>query len=47
MIEFLGKWIEGIAISVIIASIFEMLLPDGNIKKYVKMITLCFLQQTI
>ena len=38
MIEFLRKWIEGIAITVIIASIFEMLLPNGNIKKYVKML---------
>ena len=38
VIDFLSKWIEQIAIAVIIASIFEMLLPDGNIKKYVKMI---------
>lgn len=38
MINFLGKWIEGIAIAVIIASIFEMILPDGNIKKYVKIV---------
>ena len=38
MIEFLSKWIEGIAITVIIASIFEMILPNGNIKKYVKVI---------
>ena len=37
-IEFLSKWIEGIAIAVIIASIFEMILPNGNIKKYVKVI---------
>ena len=38
MIEFLSKWIEGITIAVIIASIFEMILPNGNIKKYVKVI---------
>ena len=38
MIEFLSKWVEGIAIAVIIASIFEMILPNGNIKKYVKVI---------
>ncbi len=38
MINFLSNWIEGIAIAVIIASIFEMLLPDGNIKKYIKVI---------
>ncbi len=38
MISFLSNWIEGIAIAVIIASIFEMLLPKGNIKKYIKTI---------
>ncbi len=38
MIEFFSKWVEGIAIAVIIASIFEMILPSGNIKKYVKVI---------
>lgn len=38
MLEFLSGWVEGIAIAVIIASIFEMILPKGNIKKYVKMI---------
>lgn len=38
MINFLHKWIEQIAIAVILASIFEMLLPNGNIKKYIKMI---------
>lgn len=38
MLEFLSEWVEGIAIAVIIASIFEMILPKGNIKKYVKMI---------
>ena len=38
MISFLSNWIEGIAIAVIIASIFEMLLPKGNIKKYIKVI---------
>ena len=38
MISFFSNWIEGIAIAVIIATIFEMLLPNGNIKKYVKII---------
>ena len=36
MIKFLTNWIEGIVIAVVISSIFEMLLPKGNIKKYVK-----------
>ena len=38
MIKFLSSWVEGIAIEVIVASIFEMILPNGNIKKYVKIV---------
>ena len=38
MISFLSNWIEQIAIAVIIASIFEMILPKGTINKYVKMV---------
>lgn len=38
MIKFLSTWIQGIAIAVILASIFEMIIPKGNIKKYVKII---------
>jgi len=38
VINFFSNWIEGIAVAVIISTIFEMLLPNGNIKKYVKMI---------
>ena len=38
MIKFLSSWIEQIAVAVILVSIFEMILPNGNIKKYVKMI---------
>lgn len=38
MINFFSNWIEGIVVAVIISTIFEMLLPNGNIKKYVKMI---------
>ena len=38
MIDFLSNWIEKIAITVIIVSIFEMFLPDGNMKKYIKVI---------
>ena len=36
--EFLRNWIEQIALAVIIASIFEMILPNGKTKKYIKMI---------
>lgn len=38
MISFLSKWIEGIAIAVIIASILENILPKGNIAKYIKVV---------
>ena len=38
MINFLSNWIEGIAIAAIIASIFEMIIPNGNIKKYIKVV---------
>lgn len=38
MIKFLSSWIEQIAIAVIIVSILEMLLPKGNIKKYIKVV---------
>ena len=38
MLNFLSSWIQGIAIAVIVASIFEMILPKGNTKKYIKMI---------
>ena len=38
MINFLSNWIEQIAMAVVIASIFEMILPRGNVSKYIKMI---------
>ena len=38
MIKFLSNWIEQIAIAVIIASIFELILPNGSLKKYIKVI---------
>ena len=38
MISFLSNWIEQIAISVIIVSIFELILPKGNLKKYIKVV---------
>ncbi len=33
MISFISSWTQGIIVSVIIASIIEMILPDGNSKK--------------
>lgn len=38
MIEFIKQWSNQIIIAVIIATIFEMILPNGNNKKYIKMI---------
>lgn len=36
--DFLNSWLQGIVISVIIATIIEMILPGGNTKKYVKVV---------
>lgn len=38
MIDFLKSWANQIIVSVIIATILEMILPDGNNKKYIKTI---------
>lgn len=38
MIEFIKTWVNQIIVSVIIATIIEMILPNGNNKKYIKMI---------
>lgn len=38
MIFFLRKWCEGILFSVILSIIIEALLPEGNNKKYVKVV---------
>lgn len=38
MINFLSNWTQQIAIAVIIVSIFEMILPKGNLNKYIKMV---------
>ena len=36
MLSFINSWVKGIIIAVIISTIIEMILPEGNIKKYVK-----------
>ena len=38
MIDFIRTWANQIIVAVIIATIFEMLLPNGNNKKYIKMV---------
>ncbi len=36
--EFITSWVQGIIVAVIIGSIIEMLLPNGNSKKYIKVV---------
>lgn len=38
MISFLKTWIEQLAIAVVIASLFELIIPKGNLKKYIKIV---------
>lgn len=38
MISFLSKWMEQITLSVVLVSIFELILPSGNLKKYIKVV---------
>ena len=36
MVEFLSSWAGNITVSVIIATIIEMILPEGKNRKYIK-----------
>lgn len=36
--EWVSNWIQGIIIAVIISTIVEMVLPEGNCKKYIKVV---------
>lgn len=36
--EFLNTWLQGIIVAVVIASIIQMILPNGNNKKYIKVV---------
>lgn len=36
--DFLNSWLQGIIIAVIVSSIIEMILPNGNSKKYAKVV---------
>lgn len=38
MIKWVNLWLRGIVIAVIISTIIEMIIPNGNIKKYIKTI---------
>ena len=36
--KWLSSWASGVIVAIIAATILEMLLPDGNNKKYIKVI---------
>lgn len=38
MIEILSSWAKGLGITIVIVSIFEMLLPNNNTKKYIRIV---------
>ena len=38
MIEFFSSWAKGIGVTVVIISIIEMLLPNNNSRKYIRMV---------
>lgn len=38
VISFISSWAEQIIVAVIIATIIEMILPNGNNKKYIKVV---------
>ena len=47
MIKYISSWAEGIIVAVIIASIIEMILPKGNLSKYIKTILGVYILYTI
>ena len=38
LVQIINSWTQGIVIAIIIATIIEILLPEGNTKKYVKVV---------
>lgn len=47
MVEWLTNWAQGIIVAVIIATIIEMILPNGACKKYVKVVIGLYILFTI
>ena len=43
MIDFMSSWTETIIIAIVISTIIEMILPNGNIKKYVRTVMGAFM----
>ena len=38
MIEFLSGWAQNLGVVIVIASIFEMILPNNKTKKYIRVV---------
>ena len=36
MIEFLSSWAKNLGVTIVLVSIFEMLLPNNKTKKYIR-----------
>ena len=47
MIKFMKNWCEGIIVGVMISLIIELIIPEGNNKKYVKVISGIFIIFTV
>lgn len=47
MISWISSWAQGIIMAVIIGAIIEMILPEGNSKKYVKIVICVYVLFTI
>ena len=47
MLNGIGSWASGIVIAVVVSTIIEMILPEGNNKKYVKTVIGVFILFTI
>ena len=47
MIDWITNWAEAIIIAVVIATIIEMILPEGNCKKYIKVVIGVYILFTI
>ena len=47
MISWLSKWAQGIIVAVIIATLIELILPNGSSKKYVKVVIGIYILFTI
>ena len=47
MVEWISTWAQGIIVAVIIATIIEMILPNGKCKKYIKVVIGIYILFTI